>query len=124
VTDTDCSAGWFCTDRIRGVANMVGWHNVVAGGAQANWWDDGVNAIAFSRGGRGWIALNNETTTLTRTFSTGLPNGVYCDVIHGDLGRHGCTGPTVTVGAHGLAAVTVPANDAVAIHVGALVRRG
>ncbi len=124
VSDTDCAAGWVCTDRVRGVANMVGWHNAVAGGAQGNWWDDGVNAIAFSRGGRGWIALNHEPEPISRTFETGVAPGVYCDVIHGDPGRRGCTGPTVTVDASGLATVTVPANDAVAIHVGALVRGG
>ncbi|HVN13610.1 MAG TPA: alpha-amylase family protein [Kineosporiaceae bacterium] len=123
VTDTDCSAGWFCTDRLTGVANMVGWHNLVAGGAQADWWDDGTNAIAFSRGGKGWIALNHESSAISRSFATGLPQGVYCDVIHGDLGRRGCSGPTVTVDAQGAADVTVPANDAVAIDVGALLRR-
>src|SRR5207248_897173 len=52
VTDTDCNNGWTCTDRFMGVANMVGWHNFVGDAPLANWYDDAVNLIAFSRGDR------------------------------------------------------------------------
>ena len=83
----------------------------------ANWYDDGVNLISFSRGNRAWISINNETTAQTHTFSTGLPRGSYCDVIHGTVSHGSCTGPTVTVDRHGLATVTVPAKDSVAIDV-------
>jgi alpha-amylase len=52
VTNTNCSSGWYCTDRITGVANMVGWHNLALanGDPVANWYTDGTNLIAFSRG--------------------------------------------------------------------------
>jgi alpha-amylase len=113
ITDTDCANGWVCTDRT--VAGLVGWHNYAGGAPQANWYDDAVNLIAFSRGNRAWIAINNEPAAVTRTFATGLPRGTYCDVVHGDAVRGGCTGPTVTVGPGGQATVTVPAKDAVAI---------
>ncbi|MBF9069467.1 carbohydrate-binding module family 20 domain-containing protein [Streptacidiphilus fuscans] len=118
VTDTDCSNGWFCTDRNQGVANMVGWHNAVAGQPVANWYDDGSNLIAFSRGDRGWIAVNNESAAKTITVATGLPAGNYCDVIHGDLtpSTGACTGSTVVVATNGTATVTVPADDAVALY--------
>ena len=36
-------------------------------------------------------------------------------MIHGDSGRHACTGPAVTVGAGGAATVTVPAKDSVGL---------
>ncbi len=123
VTDTDCTSGWVCTDRVTGVANMVGWHNYVDGAAVANWYDDGVNLIAFSRGHKGWIAINNETGAQTKTFATGLPHGTYCDIIHGSFGNGRCTGPTVSVDARGNATVTVPAKDSVAFAAGDLVRR-
>ena len=85
-----------------------------SGNAQlANWWDDGVNLIAFSRGSRGWIALNNHATAQTHTFDTGLRPGTYRDIIHGT---------TVTVDSHHRATVTVPGKDAVAIDTGSLVR--
>ena len=118
VTDVNCSNNtWTCTDRDQGIANMVGWHNAAKGEAVANWWDDGGNAIAFSRGSKAWVAVNNSGSAVTRTFTTGLAAGTYCNVIHGDVTAAGtCTGGTVTVGAAGSATTTVPAGDAVALY--------
>jgi alpha-amylase len=113
VLATSCGPSWTCLDRNPGILNMVGWHNHVAGQAVANWYDDGSNLIAFSRGAKGWIAVNNGATPQTHTFATGLPAGSYCDVIHGNTAS--CAGNTVTVDAQGMASVTVPAKDAVAI---------
>jgi alpha-amylase len=115
VTDTDCSVGssWACVDRNLGVSNMVGWHNYVGSAPRANWWDDGANVISFSRGTRGWIAINNGGAAKTITVQTGLAAGVYCDIIHGTASGGSCSGPTVTVSAGGTATVTVPAKDAV-----------
>jgi len=124
VTDTVCGAAWTCLDRVTGVANMVGWHNAVRDAPVANRFDDGVNLIAFSRGNRGWIALNNHTTAQTATFHTGLHRGTYCDIIHGSFDGAVCSGPTVVVDAQGTATVTVPGKDAVAIDTDALVRTG
>jgi alpha-amylase len=122
ITDTDCANGWVCVDRYTGVANMVGFHNYVGDAPVANWYDDGVNLIAFSRGQKGWITINNETTAQTHTFATGLRRGTYCDIIHGDYRNGSCTGPTVTVDRAGRATVTVPAKDAVAFDARNLVR--
>jgi len=115
VTDTTCGSGWECTDRINGVANLVDFHNVAGDAPVRNWYDDAVNLLAFSRGNKAWISINNETTPQTHTFSTGLPRGTYCDVIHGAVSHGRCTGPLVTVDSHGQARVTVPAKDSVAI---------
>jgi alpha-amylase len=93
---------------------MVGFHNYVGDAPVANWYGDDVNLIAFSRGDKGWITINNEATPQTRTFHTGLHRGAYCDIIHGNYGNGTCSGPNVTVDDAGLATVTVPAKDAVA----------
>jgi alpha-amylase len=118
VTDTDCANGWYCTDRTRAVANMVGWHNAATGQPVANWYSDGANLISFSRGSKAWVAINNGTSAQTRTFATGLPAGSYCDVIHGDYtaSAGACTGTSITVDGSGNASVTVPAKDAVALY--------
>jgi len=123
ITDTDCANGWVCVDRYTGVANMVGWHNDVGDAPVTNWYDDGVNLIAFSRGHHGWIAINNRTTAQTHSFRTGLGRGTYCDVIHGNRQNGTCSGPVVVVDAAGRATVTVPAKDAVAFTTADLVRR-
>ncbi len=114
ITDTTCGSGWTCVDRATSVANMVGWHNHVAGTPRRNWYDDGVNLIAFSRGHKGWISINNNTTAVTRSFRTGLPAGRYCDIIHGDYSRGSCSGPTVMVNDRHRARVTVGGKDSVA----------
>lgn len=115
ITDTDCgSTSWVCVDRMQGVKGMVGFHNRVGQAPVRNWYDDGVNLIAFSRGDLGFFSTNNETAGKTVTVRTGLPSGTYCDVIHGTKHGHSCSGPTVHVGAHGTATITVGSYDSVA----------
>lgn len=117
VTDTDCAAGWQgCLDRT--MAGMVGWHNAVRGEAVANWWS-APNQIAFARGTKGFVVINNSGDDLSRTFTTGLPAGTYCDVVSGAVSGSACTGTTVTVDDAGSASMTAPAGTAVAIDVGA-----
>ena len=114
VTNTDCSHGWTCIDRKSGVVHMVAWHNEVAGTPVANWYSDHNNLIAFSRGTVGWITVNNGSKAKTGTFSTGLPQGTYCDILHGTFKNGKCSGRTVKVDAHRKAKVTVPKQDAIA----------
>jgi alpha-amylase len=118
VANTVCGSGWQCTDQIEGVAGLVAWHNLAYtdNDPVANWYSDGTNLIAFSRGTDAWIAINNESTAQTHAFTTGLPNGTYCDIIHGTDRNGTCSGGTVTVSG-GQATVTVPADDAVAFDV-------
>ncbi|WTG93642.1 alpha-amylase family glycosyl hydrolase [Kitasatospora sp. NBC_01560] len=113
------SDGWNCTHVWRQVANMVGFRNAVAGTGITNWWSNGNNAIAFGRGGKGFVAINRESGPVTQTFQTSLPAGSYCDVQHGDPAAGGCTGPSYTVGTDGRFTATVGAGDAVALYVGA-----
>lgn len=40
--------------------NMVMFRNVVNGQPQSNWWDNQSNQVAFGRGNRGFIVINND----------------------------------------------------------------
>ena len=112
--------GWKCQHAWRQVGNMVGFRNAVRGTAVTNWWSNGGDQIAFSRGSRGYVAINHETSSLTRTFQTSLPAGTYCDVQHGDpTANGGCTGTTYAVDSTGRFTATIAAGEAVALHVGA-----
>jgi alpha-amylase len=124
VTTTNCASGWACQDRTLSTVGMVGWHNAVAGTSVANWWSDGSNAISFSRGSAGFVAINNEASAVTRTFATGLAAGTYCDVIHGTASGSTCSGSTVTVDGSHNASITVPAKDAVAFDIDSVVTGG
>ena len=114
------SDGWKCQHKWRQIANMVGLRNAAYGTAVTNWWTNGADQIAFGRGAKAYVAINKESSSLSRTFQTSLPAGTYCDVQHGDpTSTGGCTGTTYTVNSSGQFTATVPANDAVALYVGA-----
>jgi alpha-amylase len=114
---------WVCEHRDPVIANMVAFRRAVAATAQTNWWDNGVNAIAFSRGNMGFVIINAETFVLpSRTFVTGLAPGKYCDVLAGGVNStvtpNVCVGQTVTVAANGNASVSVAAQTALVLQTG------
>jgi alpha-amylase len=117
---------WDFAHRWTPLANMVAFRNASLGQAQQNWIvGNNGNQVAFSRGNVGFVALNNSASAWTQTFATGLPAGVYCNVINGSTNAAGtgCTADSVTVDASGNASFTVPANNsgsnpAVAIYTG------
>ncbi|MCD4739405.1 MAG: alpha amylase C-terminal domain-containing protein [Anaerolineae bacterium] len=118
---------WQCEHRWEPIANMVEFRNETAADFSVdNWWSNGGNQIAFSRGNSGFVAINKESYTLNRTFQTGLAAGVYCNVLNGQLSASGqsCTGSTVTVNGDGTAYLSVASWDTVAIHVGDKINGG
>ncbi|GAB6898449.1 alpha-amylase family protein [Kineosporia succinea] len=122
VTDTDCSSSaWNCLDRDPAVLGLIAFRNTVGDAAVTNWSDDGSNLISFSRGEKGWTAMNNTSAAKTQSFDTNLAEGTYCDLATGGAADGSCEGTKVKVAADGTASVTVPARGAVAITVDSLV---
>ncbi|XP_066523052.1 amyAc_bac_euk_AmyA and Aamy_C domain-containing protein [Hoplias malabaricus] len=120
--DSTCGDGWVCEHRWRQIRNMVIFRNVVHGQPFSNWWDNGNNQIAFSRGNRGFIVINNNDGTLDETLDTGLPEGTYCDVISGDKHCAGCSGKQLHVDREGKAHFYISGEDEdpfIAIHIDA-----
>ncbi|KAF4102509.1 hypothetical protein G5714_017309 [Onychostoma macrolepis] len=117
--DSTCGDKWVCEHRWRQIRNMVIFRNVVNGQPLSNWWDNGNNQIAFSRGSKGFIVINNDDWALNVTLNTGLPMGTYCDVISGDKSGSTCTGKKVSVGSDGRATFSISNTDEdpfIAIH--------
>ncbi|MFD0368651.1 carbohydrate-binding module family 20 domain-containing protein [Streptomyces sp. NPDC127114] len=104
------SNGWKCQHAWREISSMVAFRNTARGQAVTNWWDNGNNAVAFGRGSKAYVAINHETSSLSRTFQTSLPAGTYCDVQSGN---------PVTVNSAGQFTATLGANTALALHVNA-----
>ncbi|XP_036450017.1 amyAc_bac_euk_AmyA and Aamy_C domain-containing protein [Colossoma macropomum] len=120
--DTTCGDGWVCEHRWRQIRNMVKFRNVVDGQPFSNWWDNGNNQIAFGRGSRGFIVINNDDRNLNEALSTGLPGGIYCDIISGDKLSGGCTGKRIQVDKDGRANFNIgnwEEDPFIAIHVNA-----
>ncbi len=86
----------------------------------ANWQQGNSNQIAFSRGNKAFIAFNRESSSYWKvTLYTGMPAGVYCNII-GDINADNTsTCSSITVDSSGKAYVEVPPIKAVAIHLNA-----
>ncbi|WP_007025012.1 alpha-amylase [Saccharomonospora iraqiensis] len=121
--DADCSsAAWQCEHAWQPIRNMVGFHNEVGDAPVTRWWDNGGDTIAFGRGDSGYVVLNDRAGPVDgRWFATDLPQGTYCDVLHGDPVDGGCAGPTYQVNADGWFRADIGAHDGVALHTGARV---
>jgi alpha-amylase len=91
------SQQWICEHRDPYIRNMVRFRKAVAGEPLSAWWDNGTNAIAFSRGGKGFVAINGETTAITQAVATTVADGAYCDLLTGGLVGRSCAGTSVTV---------------------------
>jgi alpha-amylase len=123
--------GWVCEHRFRPIGNMVGFRNAtLANFFTTDWWDNGGNQIAFGRGNLGFVVINQESTSLSRSFHTSLAAGQYCNIISGDFTAASgstaatCSGTVVTVDGSGNASMTAGAFGAAAIHAGAMVTGG
>lgn len=57
-----------------------------------NWWSNGNNQIAFSRGAKGFFAVNKAGYDMNENLYTGLPDGSYCNVVSGDFYDGTCAG--------------------------------
>src|SRR5881394_2322918 len=97
---------WVCEHRDPSILNMVSFRHVVAGTDINHWWDDGANAIAFTRGDKGFVAINGAAGVLSVTVTTGMAPGSYTNLIAGD---------TVVVDSIGRVQVNLAAKTALAI---------
>ncbi len=72
-----------CEHRWEAIAGMAGFAKAIQGSSDDfdNWWEEG-NQVAWSRGGRGFVALTWHGGMSNR-LQTGLPTGDYCNVIQG-----------------------------------------
>jgi alpha-amylase len=110
---------WQCEHRWSYIAGGVDFRNNTSGDwSVSNWWDNGNNQIAFSRGSEGFVAINKESFNLTQNLYTGLAEGTYCNVLKGGISadKQSCNGETINVSATGHASLNIAPWDAVAIH--------
>jgi alpha-amylase len=99
---------WVCEHRDPYIRAMVGFRRDVGNAPITRWYDNGSNAIAFSRGNRGFVAINRETSDVALDVVTDVPAGVYCDLLS-ECAR------SITVGADGNVRLTLASNSAIAI---------
>lgn len=101
--------GWKCQHNWPEIKSMVAFRNATRGQSVTNWWDNGGDAIAFGRGSKGYVAINHESGSLSRTYQTSLPAGTYCNVQNNT---------SVTVNSSGQFTAALGSNTALAIYAG------
>jgi alpha-amylase len=125
-TDVECAAtleaatvgAWVCEHRDPTIVRMVGFRRAMAGTDLNRWWDNGANAIAFSRGDRGFVAISRESSVRMAAVPSGLPGGTYCDILTGGKVGNACAGNSVTVAEGGVVQLSIIENSALVIHTG------
>jgi alpha-amylase len=108
---------WVCEHRDPAILMMVRFRKSVAGTAVTHWWDNGANAIAFSRGDKGFVAINLEAVPLSMTVATGLGAGAYCDRLTGGLNGASCAGTELVVDGSGMVQLDLQPMTAVAVDI-------
>ena len=106
---------WVCEHRDPVLRAMVRFRREVAGTDQNHWWDDGSTAIAFSRGAKGFVAINRGGAAVSAPVATGLPPGTYCDLLTGGRTGATCAGAALVVDAAGTVQLSLGASAAVAV---------
>jgi alpha-amylase len=115
---------WDFIHRWSDISNMVAFRAATSGQGVDYFTSGTGNQIAFGRGAKGYVAINNDTAAWNATLQTLLPAGTYCNVVHGQLtaDKTACTGDSVTVASNGTVTLSIPGNGgatvpAVALHV-------
>lgn len=104
---------WDLIHRWSDISNMVKFRAATSGQGVQNFITGTSNQIAFSRGNIGFLAINNDSSAWNIRLQTGLPAGVYCNVVHGllNLAKNACTSDSIEIGSDGVAQLTMMPND-------------
>jgi len=81
-TTPACGSGWICEHRWPWIEAMLRLRQEAGAEPLTKVWTEGEDRVAFGRGGRAYVALNNSDTPFGRVFETALPEGFYCDVLN------------------------------------------
>lgn len=77
----NCTAAWTCEHRLPEVAGLVKFRNSTDSAFYtSDWWSNGTDQLAFSRGSLGFVVINNSKEAMDRELQTSLPQGQYCNL--------------------------------------------
>ncbi len=100
---------WICEHRNPAIRKMIRFRKNTAGTRLVHPWGKGAS-VAFGREGKGFIAINQESETLSESFQTGLPSGDYCNIV---APKKSCDDASrVSVDATGVAQLVLPPQSA------------
>jgi len=109
-----CSEEWVCEHRDPAIAAMVGFRSQTRGEPISGWTQISDSAIAFSRGERGFLAVNAGDTAVNARITVGLPPGRYQNLV----GSTDSPESDLVVAEDRTVSITLPPMSAAAAHVG------
>ena len=77
------------------MSGLVGFRAAVGSNVTSplvSWYSPQSSQIAYGRGTKGFVVINNADSDWTGTFTTELGEGSYCDVVSGSVSDGVCTG--------------------------------
>lgn len=111
--ELNCKAPFICEHKRPYVNALVNFRNKSDKAFYvSNWWINGSDQLAFSRGNLGFVAINNSSYNLNKRLQTGLKPGSYCNV--GDIKNTNCK-TKVIVDKNGFADIFVESMNALVI---------
>lgn len=114
-----CNAEWVCEHRDPDIAAMVGFRNRTTGQPVTDWSELNAAAVAFSRGDRGFVAINAGKTAVEGRVPVGLAPGRYRNILVSENATDDAAGDLI-VGPDGFVTVSLPPMSAIATDTGAL----
>lgn len=80
--DGNCTGPWLCEHRLPGFAALAKFRNYTDSSFYASQlWTRGDSQLAFSRGTRGFVAINAGASAMRADIPTDLPDGAYRDLL-------------------------------------------
>lgn len=106
-SNQECIAPFMCEHKRSYVNNLIAFrNNADKNFFVTNWWTNGRDQLAFSRGNLGFVLINNSNTSINQSFQTGLRAGLYCNLADIDTksSKTNCSNP-IRVDQNGVARI-------------------
>jgi alpha-amylase len=114
-----CNTDWVCEHRDPAIAAMVEFRRQTQSQPMTTWTQINPSAVAFGRGGKGFLAINAGTTAVSARVPVDLPPGRYGDILNGAPGTDNLRNELI-VDEQQTVTISLPPMSAMATHVGAL----
>ncbi len=80
--DLKCELPFLCEHKRSYINALVNFRNRTSDKFYtSNWWSNGKDILAFGRGSKGFVLINNSTNVFNKKLKTALPAGEYCNII-------------------------------------------
>jgi len=116
VLDATCgdAPGWNCQQRDDSIVQMIKWRAKTQNLSVENFAHK-ESYSAWSKGDRGFFAINASAKDLSETLQTSLPAGKYCNILSLSKDVSSCPGSEITVLEGGTIQLDLPAKTAIAL---------